>query len=275
MEDIDDEEQALPLLMNTSDITISAIAALTDNYIWSIGNFKARCALIVDPGEAQPVIAYLEHHQLSLSGILITHHHGDHVNGVADLLKYTAVPVYGPMQSPFLGLTQCVHAQQSGFISQHFPDYAVLAIPGHTLDHIAYYADNHLFCGDTLFAGGCGRVFEGTAEQLYASLQKIAALPDSTQLYCAHEYTLNNLRFAARVEPSNQALLQRIERVQSAREQGIPSVPSRLFEEKQTNPFLRCDKPEIIHQVEQFMSQTLQSPMAVFAALRTWKNKFA
>ena len=150
----------------------------------------------------------------------------------------------------------------------------MIAIPGHTLDHIAYYADNSLFCGDTLFAGGCGRLFEGTAKQLYTSLQKIAALPDTTKLYCAHEYTLNNLRFAQRVEPGNQNILNRIHQVQILREQGLPSVPSLLIEEKQTNPFLRCALPEITQQAEHYINQRLQNPLEVFTALRTWKNNF-
>jgi hydroxyacylglutathione hydrolase len=255
------------------NISISAIPALTDNYIWVIRNSKKHCALVVDPGEAPPVITYLERHQLKLSGILITHHHWDHVNGVADLLHYSPVAVYGPMHSKFSGLTQRLGEGEDGFISRYFPNYTVLAIPGHTLDHIAYCADNHIFCGDTLFGGGCGRLFEGTPEQLYGSLQKIAALPDSTKIYCAHEYTLENLRFALQVEPSNKEIIQRIQRVQRLREQGNPSLPSNLFEEKQTNPFLRCDVPEIIQQVTRYAGRSLVNPVSVFTALRTWKNE--
>ncbi|MEI6095333.1 MAG: hydroxyacylglutathione hydrolase [Gammaproteobacteria bacterium] len=260
--------------MPITDINMAAIAALTDNYIWAINNPKHQCALMVDPGDAKPVIAYLEQHQLKLKGILITHHHWDHVNGVADLIQYCPVPVYGPKQSQFSELTQRLDEGEHGFIHDYFPNFQVLSIPGHTLDHIAYYADNSLFCGDTLFAGGCGRLFEGTPEQLYTSLQKIAALPDTTKLYCAHEYTLNNLRFAQRVEPSNQNILNRIHQVQILREQGLPSVPSLLIEEKQTNPFLRCALPEIAQQAEHYMNQPLLNPVEVFTALRTWKNNF-
>lgn len=258
--------------MSKPDTNISAIAALTDNYIWAISQPKQRDVLIVDPGEAKPVITYLEQHQGHLRGILITHHHGDHVNGVADLLAYAPVPVFGPKHSPFSGITYRVEAGENRFFPDGFPNYDVLAIPGHTLDHIAYYADNTLFCGDTLFAGGCGRLFEGTAEQLYASLQKLAALPDSTKVYCAHEYTLSNLSFAQRVEPSNHLILERIQRVQILREQGIPSIPSSLSEEKQTNPFLRCDNPEIIQQVAKHAQEKLRNPLEVFTALRIWKN---
>jgi hydroxyacylglutathione hydrolase len=260
--------------MSIPEITISAIAALTDNYIWAITNTRHQTALMVDPGEAQPVIAYLEHHQLKLKGILITHHHWDHVNGVADLIKYCPVPVYGSIQSQFSALTTRVDEGDKGFIHDYFPNFQVLAIPGHTLDHIAYYADNLLFCGDTLFAGGCGRLFEGTAEQLHTSLQKMAALPDTTKVYCAHEYTLNNLRFAHHVEPSNQTIVDRIQQIQILRDKGHPSVPSLLIEEKQTNPFLRCETPEITQHAEQFMKKRLLNSQEVFAALRLWKNNF-
>ena len=261
--------------MPITDIDITAIAALTDNYIWAGNNPKHQCTLIVDPGDAKPVIAYLEQHQLQLKGILITHHHWDHVNGVADLIQYCQVPVYGSLQSQFSELTHRLDEREHRFIHDYFPNFQVIAIPGHTLDHIAYYADNSLFCGDTLFAGGCGRLFEGTPEQLYTSLQKIAALPDTTKLYCAHEYTLNNLRFAQRVEPSNQNILNRIHQVQILREQGLPSVPSHLIEEKQTNPFLRCALSEITQQAEHYMNQPLRNPLEVFTALRTWKNNFS
>lgn len=260
--------------MSICDFSISAIPALSDNYIWVMINPHHQTALIVDPGDAQPVIAYLEHHHLALKGILITHHHWDHVNGVERLIDYCPVPVYGSKQSELPTLTQHVEEGDSVFIHEHFPRFQIFNIPGHTLDHIAYYTNKRLFCGDTLFAGGCGRLFEGSAEQLYSSLQKMAALPDTTKVYCAHEYTLNNLRFAQRVEPSNHAITNRIQQVQMLRGEGLPSIPSLLIEEKQTNPFLRCHIPEISQQVAQFMQQSLPNAIAVFTALRLWKNDF-
>ena len=223
---------------------MAAIAALTDNYIWAINNPKHQCALMVDPGDAKPVIAYLEQHQLKLKGILITHHHWDHVNGVADLIQYCPVPVYGPKQSQFSELTQRLDEGEHGFIHDYFPNFQVLSIPGHTLDHIAYYADNSLFCGDTLFAGGCGRLFEGTPEQLYTSLQKIAALPDTTKLYCAHEYTQSNGRYALVAEPDNADIARRMDDVNTARARGEPTVPTTIALERATNPFMRANSVE-------------------------------
>lgn len=255
-------------------ITIHAIPALKDNYIWIVVNTKMQCALIVDPGDASPVISYLKQHQLELCGILITHHHWDHVNGVADLRKQFNVPVYGSVRNQFNELTHRVDEGDEVLINDSFPAWRVIAIPGHTLDHIAYIADDIVFCGDTLFAAGCGRIFEGTAEQLYASLQKLAHLSDDTKVYCAHEYTLNNLYFAQTVEPNNQYIIQRIDRISALREKNIPSIPSILLEEKQTNPFLRCTSTEIIQHVERHTKRALKDPVDVFTALREWKNTF-
>ena len=229
---------------------------------------------MVDPGEAWPVVAYLIKHRLVLSGILITHHHSDHVGGVTALTAGTRVPVFGPMNCSFENITHRVTAGESLSITPHSAVYHVMNVPGHTLDHVAYYTEGVLFCGDTLFAGGCGRLFEGTAAQMYASLQAIAGLPDDTKLYCAHEYTLNNLRFAEHVEPDNPHIVSRMAAVKALRDKGRPSVPSFLFEEKQTNPFLRCDRSTIIRHVEQRTSCSLKDPIQVFAALREWKNHF-
>ena len=255
-------------------ILITPILAFEDNYIWVIANHHQQSALIVDPGDAQPVIAYLEQHRLKLGGILITHHHWDHVNGVADLVEYCRVPVYGSTLNGFSKITHHLDEGAQNFTPAYFPNFRVLAIPGHTNDHIGFYAGEILFCGDTLFSGGCGRLFEGSAEQLYKSLQKIAALPDTTKIYCAHEYTLNNLRFAQHVEPSNPYIKNRIKTLRLIREQGLPTVPSLLREEKQTNPFLRCSSPEIVQQSEHHTHQSLPNPLAVFTVLRSWKDGF-
>ncbi len=253
---------------------IFPVPALKDNYIWVVINPEKQCALVVDPGDATPVISFLKQHQLELSGILVTHHHWDHVNGVAGLLHHQRVPVYGSVSSQCPEITHRVDEGDRVFVNDCFPVWEVFNIPGHTLDHIAYFANKTLFCGDTLFAAGCGRLFEGTAGQLYTSLQKLAGLPDDTKVCCAHEYTLDNLQFALAVEPGNQQIIQRTTQVQALRENNHPSLPSLLSEEKRTNPFLRCEIPEVIHSAERQAHATLSNPVDVFAVLRRWKNAF-
>ncbi len=220
---------------------ITPIPALKDNYIWAIINRTNNTVLIVDPGEAEPVNTFLHEHKLTLSGILLTHHHWDHTNGAASLSKQHHVPVIGPEKDRIAGLTRAVHEGDEVNIAGFPLTFKVMEIPGHTLGHIAYYSPGMLFCGDTLFAAGCGRIFEGTPPQMFATLQKLAALPDDTNVYCAHEYTVNNLRFAEVVEPDNANIQKRMQKVRELREQQLPSLPSTLGEEKATNPFLRCD----------------------------------
>ncbi len=255
-------------------IHIAAIPALKDNYIWMMINSKQGVALVVDPGDAAPVIDYVTEHHLTLSGILITHHHWDHTHGLAALLQAFPVPVLSSVHSQLPALTGRLSDHEVFTITAHFPEFQALLIPGHTLDHIAFHTQDALFCGDTLFGGGCGRLFEGTADQLYHSLQKLARLPDHTPIYCGHEYTLANLSFARLVEPNHQAIVQRINKVQSIREQGRPSLPSFLYEEKETNPFLRCHIPEVIEQVEAYAKRSLCDPKEVFRELRQWKDAF-
>jgi hydroxyacylglutathione hydrolase len=250
------------------------IPALKDNYIWAITNPQHHRALIVDPGDAEPVLAWLAHHNLKLDGILITHHHWDHVNGVADLVRQYPVPVFGNKISQYPHLTHRIEEGDRVSPGEFFPTYQVMAIPGHTLDHLAYYDHQNLFCGDTLFGSGCGRLFEGTALQMYASLQKIARLPEQTRIYCAHEYTLDNLCFARLVEPDNQNILQRMEQVTALRDKGLSSLPSSLKEEKQTNPFLRCERAMVVHQVEHHCKRPLQTPEDTFMELRKWKDSW-
>lgn len=261
--------------MANLEIQIVALAALRDNYIWAITHPQQRSMLVIDPGEASPVLDYLQQQELTLQGILLTHHHWDHVNGVAELVRAHPAPVYGSQENPYQGVTHRLVDQERVKINDYFPSFACIAIPGHTLDHLAYYSEGLLFCGDTLFAAGCGRLFEGTPAQMYDSLQKLATLPGHTQVYCAHEYTLDNLRFAHQAEPSNSHILQRMHAVEALRKQGLPSIPATLSEELQTNPFLRCDVTEIKQQAEQYSQQSLPDPIAVFAALREWKNSFA
>lgn len=258
---------------------IVAIRAFTDNYIWMIRDHYH--AAVIDPGEASPVLDYLQREELKLIAILNTHHHNDHVGGNAALLREFTVPVYGPANESIPTVThplkECPdHESKEG--NAYLPDFSLtlkaLDIPGHTAGHIAYYGANMLFCGDTLFACGCGRLFEGTAQQMVDSLQKLADLPKETEVYCGHEYTLNNIRFARVVEPGNQALIERETAVETLRKQNIPTLPSTIGMEKATNPFLRCDQPEIIRNAGVYAGKPLTDPVSVFAALRDWKNHF-
>ncbi len=255
-------------------LEIHPIKAFNDNYLWIFKDSGSSDACIVDPGDATPVLNYLKQENLNLSAILLTHHHPDHIGGVSDLVDHYNVPVYGPESSAIPQVTKALH--EGEHIEVANTSFSVLEIPGHTLDHIAYYAETAndtgpaLFCGDTLFAGGCGRIFEGTAEMMYNSLQKLAALDPQTQVFCAHEYTLSNLAFAQAVVPEDSALQQRIQTEQSKRQNDIPTVPTSIGLELSTNPFLRCSEKSIS---AKFPEQA-QQPVEVFAALRQWKDRF-
>jgi hydroxyacylglutathione hydrolase len=251
---------------------IIPIPAFDDNYIWLICN--KRYAAAVDPGDAEPVLDYLSRHGLQLAAILNTHHHGDHTGGNEDLLRHSAVPVYGSRRETIPGMTHPVGEGNTVLLPELDVGFAVLDIPGHTAGHVAYYGANSLFCGDTLFACGCGRLFDGTPAQMHASLQKLAALPDETLVYCAHEYTLANIDFAKAVEPTNTALLQRETLDREAREQGRPTLPSSMALEKATNPFLRCDRHTVIEAANHYAGHELGDPVSVFAVIREWKNRF-
>jgi len=248
---------------------ISFIPAFKDNYIWLLT--RGNRAFVVDPGDAAPVLARLERDGLTLEGILITHHHVDHQGGVADLVKRWQPSVFAPENE---SITGCTHPLSGGErIDVLGTEVAVMAVPGHTSGHLAYYAKGALFCGDTLFGAGCGRLFEGTPEQMSVSLQAIAALPDDTRIYCAHEYTEMNLRFAVAVEPNSSALRARQKSVSDLRAAGLPTVPSTLAEEKATNPFLRCAEEAVIAAGMEHAAVD-SSKTAIFAALRAWRNNF-
>jgi hydroxyacylglutathione hydrolase len=247
------------------------LRAFKDNYVWTLRD--ARCAAVVDPGEAQPVLDYLAAENLRLVAILATHHHQDHVGGIAELRRKYAVPVYGPRGEPIATLTHPVGGGHRVAIDELGVSFEVLDIPGHTRAHVAYYGANMLFCGDTLFACGCGRVFEGTPQQLYASLEKLAALPDETLVYCGHEYTLANISFAKTVEPENAALVEREAADARARRENRPTLPSTIAREKATNPFLRVTRPAIIESANKYLGRRVSDPAGVFAALRQWKNQ--
>lgn len=253
-------------------LEVVPVRAFKDNYIWTLRN--ASHAAVVDPGEARPVLEYLAREKIALAAILATHHHPDHVGGIAEILDRHRVPVYGPKNEPIATLTRPVSEGDKVTVPELGVDFSVLDIPGHTRAHIAYYGAGALFCGDTLFACGCGRLFEGTAEQMYRSLTKLASLPDDTKVYCGHEYTLANIEFAKAIEPGNSALKAREARDRRLREAGKPTLPSTLGEEKATNPFLRCREPAIVESANKYLGARIADPVRVFAAIRDWKNKF-
>jgi hydroxyacylglutathione hydrolase len=252
--------------------TIIPISAFKDNYIWLFPDKTAQHVWVVDPGDAVPVIQYLHEHQLQLAGILITHHHADHTGGVADLLECWNVPVYGFSKSSVPTVSHVV--KEGDIVDCGLFKFKVLEIPGHTLDHIAYFNDEVIFCGDTLFSAGCGRVFEGTYEQMYESLMKLASLSDHAQVYCAHEYTLQNLKFASHVEPENNFIQEKIAETALLRAENKVTIPSVLRDEKKMNPFLRCQEKAVIDAVAKQTKQISDDPMQVFKSLREWKNSF-
>lgn len=265
-----------------TSLDVLAVPAFDDNYLWIIHD--GRYAAVVDPGDATPVLAALQAQGLTLAAILLTHHHADHVGGVVELARqavsddFPVVPVYGPAreQSRIKGITVPLHGNDLVDIAALGLQLEVIEVPGHTLGHIAYYAAQQqmLFCGDTLFAGGCGRLFEGSPQQMLDSLGKLADLPAATQVYCAHEYTLSNLKFAAEVEPGNAELAARIVRERARREQGLPTLPSTIGLERETNPFLRASSSEIQHSLQKAGRLTQLDEVSSFAALREWKNTY-
>ena len=264
-------------------MNLQALSAFTDNYIWMIDN--GRQALVVDPGESAPVEAALDARGLELAGILVTHHHGDHVGGV-DALRprlpaAERLPLYGPRAERLP--EPCTRVDDGDTVELMGLRFEVIDVPGHTAGHIAYLlrdglpgaADQApvLFCGDTLFSGGCGRLFEGTPAQMHHSLGRLAALPGCTRVCCAHEYTLSNLRFAAAVEPGNAAVAEHLRWCEAERAQGRPTLPSTIAREREINPFLRSEAPAVVRAARDHGAADA-APVTVFATLREWKNQF-
>jgi hydroxyacylglutathione hydrolase len=257
-----------------STLSVLAVPAFNDNYLWLVHDHIN--AIVIDPGDASPILAALDAHKLSLVAILLTHHHADHIGGVPALLQGFKVPVFGPQLEKIATVTHPLHEGDHVTIPELQLNLSVLDVPGHTRGHIAYVAPEQrwLFCGDTLFAGGCGRLFEGSPAQMATSLAKLAELPDNTEVYCAHEYTLANLRFAQAVDPDNAILIDRIQVEQAKRNQGLPTVPSTIGLEKATNPFMRYMQPAILNRLKAANRLHGTEPVAAFAALREWKNTF-
>lgn len=261
----------------TTSAGIHGIPAFSDNYLWAIR--QGDQVAVVDPGDAAPVLAFLREHRLTLRAILITHHHRDHVGGVEALCGSGAVTVYGPAGET---LPRCDVRLREGdrvTLPELDLDLQVLDVPGHTAGHIAYHGRAAgvapvLFCGDTVFASGCGRLFEGTAAQMHQSLSKIMALPGQTRVYCAHEYTLSNLRWACAVEPNNATLSAWQRQAVALRERGEATVPTRLEHELSVNPFLRSSEPSVVAAVSQHVGRPVQPGVETFGALRAWKDDF-
>lgn len=259
--------------MTQSQYTISAIPAFTDNYIWCMHNTTH--AAVVDPGDAKPVIEFLTRHNLTLSDILITHHHHDHTGGIAKLVSYAPdVTVFGPKNERIKGITKRVEEQDTVEIESLGLSFDVLNVPGHTLDHIAFVNKKQVFCGDTLFSAGCGRMFEGTPEMFVGSLDKLASLPNDTKVYCTHEYTLANLAFAQHVDASNQDLHKYTQWAEKQRASGLITLPTDIETQKRINPFLRTDDKSIQAFFSTLGNLINQDRVSCFAALRALKDTF-
>ncbi|WP_462157965.1 hydroxyacylglutathione hydrolase [Pseudoalteromonas sp. GB56] len=251
---------------------VEPIKAYSDNYIWALCCKDDNRVVVVDPGQAEPVLAYLKENNKTLDGILITHHHWDHTTGVAQLKQqFPDITVYGPQNSPFEGIDSALNEGDSIKVIGY--DFAVLETPGHTLDHICYIGEGFIFCGDTLFSGGCGRLFEGTPAQMWHSLQKLSALDESTLVYCTHEYTQANMRFASACQQNNDDVQAYSKKVDDLRDQGLITLPSTIGLENRINPFLRPEEISI-QSFPAHQRPSSEDPESKFAALRKWKDDF-
>jgi len=263
------------MAIHTTHLNVRPVGAFSDNYIWLIDSPRAQGRLVaVDPGDAAPVLAELQRSGASLAAILLTHHHPDHIGGVPELLHHAAVPVIGPDDARIAQRTLTVGDRDPCDLPDLGLSFEILQVPGHTLSHIAFWGHGALFCGDTLFSAGCGRMFEGTPTQMSASLTKLRNLPPDTRVFCGHEYTAANLRFALTVDPRNSAALEYQARVERVRAKGDPSLPSTMALELQVNPFLRCDAPAVVAAAEVHAGKSLNGMAEVFGVLRTWKDQF-
>jgi len=253
-------------------IEVTAIPAFSDNYIWLISTGGTSCA-VVDPGDAQPVLDVVQERGLELDYILITHHHFDHIGGMRRLQELSGAAIYGPHDARISGQDRLFSEGENVALPKLGLEFQVLEVPGHTATHIAFHGHGCLFCGDTLFSVGCGRLFEGSPEQMQTSLDKLAALPPDTRVYCAHEYTLSNCKFALAVEPHNQDLVRRAQEVGASRATGKSTVPSRLGEEMAVNPFLRCRQESVVAAARN-RQPGVGAGAETLAVIREWKDSF-
>lgn len=254
------------------EVTVIAVPAFADNYIWLISTGGTECA-VVDPGDGQAVLEALDHHGLQLNSILITHHHPDHIGGVARLAEASGAEVLGPHDPRIPGQSRSYSDGDRLKLPALELEFQVIEVPGHTSSHIAFYGHGCLFCGDTLFSVGCGRLFEGTPEQMQSSLDKLAELPPETRVFCAHEYTLANCDFALQVEPENAELKRRASEVEASRAIGRSTVPSTLGEELAVNPFLRTRQPAVIAAARE-RKPGIEAGAQTLAVIRAWKDSF-
>ena len=253
-------------------LSVKPIKAYQDNYIWLVSTNEG--SIVVDPGESKKILNLIDNNEIDLKGVLITHHHFDHTNGLSDLLNKRGLEVYGPKNNVH-GINNIVKNNDKFTVIGI--DFEVIEIPGHTLDHIAFYSFNDgepiLFCGDTLFSGGCGRVFEGTFDQMFIALKKISKYPKETKIFCGHEYTLSNLKFALAVDENNEDLIEEYDNIKNIVDSGNPSLPTILEKELKINPFLRCDNHHIKNKIVSKFN-TSDDELEVFCALRQWKDNF-
>ena len=255
------------------------IKAFSDNYIWAISSQNKPALAIVDPGDADVCIDYIEQNNKQLSAILITHHHSDHVGGINKLVQYCQdnawpLTVYGPENESIPHCDIKLNEHSTFVLNNLALEFSVIELPGHTSGHIAYLTQDSLFCGDTLFSGGCGRLFEGTAAQMLNSLEKLSSLPEKTHVYCAHEYTKANLDFALTVEPSNRELVYYYNQVLQKRTQNIATIPTSILQEKMINPFLRCHRESLMASASEFSGKSVTDPLSAFTIIRAWKDNF-
>ncbi|XOV78661.1 MAG: hydroxyacylglutathione hydrolase [Aestuariibacter sp.] len=254
-------------------LQVTAIPAFTDNYIWCLHNEKN--AWIVDPGDATPVLQHLKEHGLTLNGLLITHHHADHIGGLKTLLNsYKNTPVIGPQSARIPYLTQQVSDGDIVRLPELDCELEVIEVPAHTNEHIAFYGKPGLFCGDTLFSAGCGRLFEGTPQQMWRNLSRFAQLPETTKVYCAHEYTQANNQFALAVKPDDEAFLAHKKLIDSLRKDNQLTIPTTIAMEKKVNPFMRVEEPEIANAITAHSGHKLETAEDVFREMRLWKDTF-
>lgn len=264
---------------STTNMKVSMIKAFSDNYIWAISSNSGEKMALVDPGDAKVCIDFIEQHQMQLSSILITHHHADHVGGISKLVDYCKskqwpLTIYGPESENIPHCDVALNESRTVKLADLGFEFVIIDLPGHTSGHIAYLSQDNLFCGDTLFSGGCGRLFEGTPEQMLLSLEKLSALPERTHVYCAHEYTQANLNFALTVEPSNSELVLYYNQVLQQREKGIATIPTSIMLEKKINPFLRCDQPSLMTSAAEFSGNKVNDKLKAFTVIRAWKDNF-